>query len=219
MSWLDSLARRAAGAPTAATAFADGDVAPAAEGTTRRNALRTAAGATGAAALLGPLRLLLPAGAAAATTQRAECSSASFEKVYADFQACVKNPLADFEDANELIPEKEEFLRAQKKPAARRRLKRMIKELSARRERAVKDLEFCSAAFGQDRAEGEAKCQATFPPAGGGTSGGGTGSGDGCEAGFVLCADHCCNLSNAYCQGCNSKVICCRLEADCCPSG
>jgi hypothetical protein len=215
VSWLDSLARRAAGGGSG-TASSRRLAGP--TGTTRRRALRLAAGGAGAVALSGPLRLLQPPPARAATT----CAQISFEKVYADFQACVKGPLEEFEETNELIEEKEEFLRVQKKPAARRRLRKMVQELTRRRERALKNIEFCNGAFVQDRAEAEAKCQASSPPSAEPGGGGGTGGGGaGCEAGFVLCGpeNYCCNSSNAYCQGCNGKPICCRIEADCCPSG
>jgi hypothetical protein len=218
MSWLDSLARRAAGGSGEAGAGPPRDLPGPAPGTTRRRALQLAAGGAGAVALSGSLRLLQPTPARAAIT----CSSNSFEKVYADFQACVKRPLEELEETNELIAEKEEFLRAQKKPSARRRLRKLIKESIRRRERAIKDIEFCNGVFAQDRAEGEAKCQASNPPSGEAGGGGGTGGGGvGCESGFVLCGpeNYCCNTSNAYCQGCNGKPICCRLEADCCPSG
>ena len=39
----------------------------------------------------------------------------------------------------------------------------------------------------------------------------------GCERGFTLCVDYCCNDANAYCQGCGTPT-CCRLDADCCPN-
>ena len=217
MSWLDSLARRAAGGGTGA-AGAPRDLGGPASGTTRRRALQLAAGGAGAVALSGSLRLLGPTSARAATT----CGLINSEKTYADFQACVKGPLEEFEETAEVIQEKEEFLRAQKKPAARRRLRRQIQELTRRHDRALKNIEFCNGAFVQDRAEGEAACQASNPPSGEAGTGGGTGGGGvGCEAGFVLCGpeNYCCNTSNAYCQGCNGKPICCRIEADCCPSG
>lgn len=217
MSWLDSLARRAVGGSGGGGVGPPGEL-PGPTGTTRRRALQLAAGGAGAVALSGSLRLIQPTPARAATT----CGLVSFEKVNADFQACVKGPLEEFEETNELIQEKEEFLRDQKKPAARRRLRKLIQESTRRRERALKNIEFCNGVFVQDRAEGEAKCQASNSPSGEGGTGGGTGGGGvGCEAGFVLCGpeNYCCNSSNAYCQGCNGKPICCRLEADCCPSG
>jgi hypothetical protein len=218
VSWLDSLARRAAGGSGGGGAGPPRDLAGPAAGTTRRRALQLAAGGAGAVALSGPLRLIQATPARAATT----CGLISFENVYADFQACVKVPLEEFEETNELIEEKEEFLRVQKKPAARRRLRKLIQGDMRRRESALKNIEFCNGAFVQDRAEGEAKCQAANPPAAEAGGGGGTGKGGiGCEAGYVLCGpeNYCCNSSNAYCQGCNGKPICCRLEADCCPSG
>jgi hypothetical protein len=219
MSWLDSLARRAAGGGSGAGSRPPvqpaGSTAP---GTTRRRALRLVAGAAGAVAVSGPLRLLQPSTASAYTT----CGLINMEETAADFRACVKGPLEEFEETNEVIQEKEDLLRAQKKPAARRRLRKLIEDLTRRRNRALKNIEFCNGAFAQDRAEGEAKCQASNPPSGEAGSGGGTGGGSvGCEAGFVLCGpeNYCCNTNNAYCQGCNGKPICCRLEADCCPSG
>ncbi|HEX2709011.1 MAG TPA: hypothetical protein VHM66_13515 [Solirubrobacterales bacterium] len=217
--WLDSLARWSVRGRDHARPPADlgAGLSIVAAGTTRRTALRTAAGA-GAVALLAPGRLLDPPAAEAITTPLAACQSASFHQVRGEFQKCVKNPLADFKDINELLAEKEEFLHAQKKPAARRRLKKLIAELNRRRSRALQDLEFCNAAFVQDRAEGEAQCQSSN-----GTSAenGGSGSGgkEGCEPGFLLCEEYCCNTANAYCQGCNGKIICCRIEADCCPNG
>ena len=218
--WLDSLARwsigdHGLGGPTAAP---PGAKLPAvAAGATRRTALRTAAGA-GAVGLLAPGRLLKPPRAEAATTALAACQSASFHQVYGEFQKCVKNPLADFQSLGQAITEYEEFLAEVKRPAGRKRIMRKIKELTRQRSRAVRDLEFCNAAFVQDRAEGESQCQSSN-----GTSAenGGSGSGgkQGCEPGYLLCEDYCCNTANAYCQGCNGKIVCCRIEADCCPEG
>ncbi len=218
MSWLDSLARRAAGGRDGGGPASPRELAGPTAGTTRRRALRLAAGGAGAVALSGPLQLFRQQPARAATT----CGAISFEKVYDDFQACVKRPLEELEETNELIQEKEEFLRVQKKPAARRRLKKLIQESTRRRDRAIKNIEFCNGVFVQDRAEGEAKCQAANSPSGEAGGGGGTGGGGaGCEPGFVLCGpeNYCCNTGNAYCQGCNGRSICCRIEADCCPSG
>jgi hypothetical protein len=145
-----------------------------------------------------------------------QCSTDSFEKVRADFQACVKNPLAKYDALSETIPELEDDLRKQKKPAARKRLKKNIERAIRERARALKDLEFCNAAFVQDRAEGETQCQAANPPPG---EGGGTGGSGGCEAGYVLCGSYCCNTAYAFCEGCNGTPICCRIDGACCPSG
>ncbi|HJX33340.1 MAG TPA: hypothetical protein VJ257_04000 [Solirubrobacterales bacterium] len=215
--WLDSLARWSAGgsADAHAPAARDGEVSVVAGGTTRRTALRTAVGA-GAIAVLAPMRLLQPSIAGAATTQLTQCSTDSFEKVRADFQACVKEPLSDFERFDKGIAEYEDFLREVKRPAGRKRIMKKIKELTRRRARALKDLEFCNAAFVQDRAEGEAQCQAANPPPG---EGGGTGGSGGCEAGYVLCGSYCCNTAYAFCEGCNGTPICCRIDGACCPSG
>lgn len=216
--WLDSLARWSAGGrpDTGPPGARDGEVSVVAGRTTRRTALRTAAGTAGALALFGSLRFLRPPIAGA--TPLGECQLASFKAVRDDFQACVKEPLAEFEDAQKGIAGYEDFLRELRRPAARKRVMKKIKELTRRRGRALKNLEFCNAAFVQDQGEGEAKCQAANPPSGG-TGGGGTGGSGGCEPGFLLCNDYCCDTNNAYCQGCSGKVVCCRIESDCCPSG
>jgi hypothetical protein len=219
--WLDSLARRAAGGQrqeAGVAAVPGGEVSALAGGSTRRTALRAAAGTAGAVVLFGSFRFLRPPPAGAATTKLAECTSNSFKAVYDDFQACVKNPLAEFEETGELIAEKEDFLRHQKKPAARRRLKKLINELGRRRGRALKDLEFCNAVFVQDRAKGEDQCEETNQPPGG-TGGSGTGGNTGCEPGYLLCGENCCGVAYAFCQGCGSGPICCRIDGNCCPGG
>jgi hypothetical protein len=216
--WLDSLARwsvggRDAGRPPGAAT----DVA-AAEGTTRRTALRSLAGA-GAVAILSPMRLLEPTIAAAATTQLAECLAASNESAYVDAEACLKGPQEEFLAASDLIDEAKRLLRRAKSAAERRRLTKVIAFQNRRRREALRDMGFCNKSFLSDRAEGDAKCQTANPPPSGETGGGGTGGNGGCEPGFLLCNDYCCNTNNAYCQGCTGKVVCCRIEADCCPSG
>lgn len=217
--WLDSLARWSVGGHSAGRPAVDpgAELPVVAAGTTRRMALRTVAGA-GAAALLAPELLLKPPRAEAATTALAACQSASFHQVYGELQKCVKNPLADFEASGKALADYEEFLAEVRRPAGRKRIMRKIKELTRRRSHDLQDIEFCNAAFLQDRAEGEAQCQSSN-----GTSAenGGSGSGgkQGCEPGYLLCEEYCCNTANAYCQGCKGKIVCCRIEADCCPEG
>jgi hypothetical protein len=41
----------------------------------------------------------------------------------------------------------------------------------------------------------------------------------GCDPGYLLCGDYCCNLSYATCVGCKGQPICCRIGGNCCPSG
>jgi hypothetical protein len=219
--WLDSLARWSVGVTGAnePPAGPHGGHSIAAGGTTRRTALRTAAGA-GAVAALAPMHLLQPSSADAAETTLSKCLGENHKSSYADFQACVKNPLEELEALKEALDSLEGYLREQKKPAARKRLIKSIKRANREREQAVKKIEFCNFVWIDDETAGQRKCESENkqPPTGAG-GGGATGGGEGCEAGFLLCADHCCNLANAYCQGCNEKIICCRIEADCCPSG
>jgi hypothetical protein len=214
---LDSLARWSVGGRSdgRSPAAAGEDASTSRSGTTRRVALRTAAGA-GAVALIAPTRLLDPSKAAAATTEIAICRQKSFEKVYADFQACVKDPLEESDTMRSLLPGAEQHLETVTNPAHRRRLIRGIKKLIKRREEAINNLEFCNAVFGEDRAEGNAKCHAMHPPEGG-TGGSGTGPSVGCEPGFLLCGTYCCNVEVAYCQGCGGEPTCCRDGETCCP--
>ncbi len=209
--WLDSLARWSVrGREDSGAPEGPGEISEIQGGTTRRAALRTAAGA-GAVALLAPMRLLEPSIAAAATTQLTQCSTDSFTKVREDFQACVKEPLSEFEETGPAIADYEDFLREVKRPAGRRRIMKRIKDLTRRRARAQKNLDFCNAVFSQDRAEGEAHCQAEYPPVGGGNGG--------CETGYLLCGTYCCDTAFAVCEGCNGTPVCCRIDGECCPSG
>ncbi|HEX2707884.1 MAG TPA: hypothetical protein VHM66_07755 [Solirubrobacterales bacterium] len=82
------------------------------------------------------------------------------------------------------------------------------------RARTEKAVDFCNALFLEERATGEAKCQAANPPTEGSPP-----HGPGCEAGYLLCGDCCCNTNNAYCQGCSKGPTCCRIDANCCPGG
>jgi hypothetical protein len=216
--WLDSLARWSARGRDDARppAALNGDVSVGG-GTTRRTALRTAAGA-GALALFAPMRLLQPSVAGAVSTQLAECKSASNEAAYLDFEACAKTPLAEFEAASGFIDQARKKLRAAKTAAERRRLRKVIDFQKRRQRGALNDMGFCNKSFLSDRAEGDAKCEAAKPPAGE-TGGGGTGGSSGCEAGYLLCGTYCCNTAYAVCQGCGGTPICCRIEGACCPSG
>jgi uncharacterized membrane protein YgcG len=224
--WLDSLARWSArGRDDARPATGrGGNIAVGKSGTTRRTALRTAVGA-GTVAILGPARLLEPSIAGAVeTTPLEKCVLKNYASAYGDLKACTLPLLEKFDDLSEEIAKDENSLRKEKKPAARRRLKKAIQRATRERAAVQKNVDFCNALFLEERAVGEAKCNAENPPSGGsgGGAGGGSGGGGGtggCESGFSFCADHCCDLSNAYCQGCPGKVVCCRLESDCCPSG
>jgi hypothetical protein len=164
------------------------------------------------------MRLLEPTIAAAATTQLAECLAESNESAYADAEACLKTPQKEFLAASSFIDEAKQLLRHAKSAAERRRLAKVINFQNRRRREALRDMGFCNKAFLSDRAASDAKCQAANPPSGE-TGGGGTGGNGGCEPGFLLCNDYCCDTNNAYCQGCAGKVVCCRIEADCCPGG
>ncbi len=116
------------------------------------------------------------------------------KSTYADFQACVKNPLEELEALEDALDSLEGYLREQKKPAARKRLIKSIRRANREREQAVKKIEFCNFAWIDDEAAGQRKCEAENkqPPTGAG-GGGATGGNEGCEPGFLLCADHCCN--------------------------
>lgn len=216
--WLDALARWSvrggdvAGKPGAARE-------PIETGTTRRVALRSAAGA-GALAVFAPLRLLQPALAGAATaTALAECLSASNETAYEDSEKCRETPISDYLQANEHINSAKQALKHAKTAAERKRLEGVIRFQRRLVREALRDLGFCNKAFLSDRAEGDARCERAHPPGGEEAESGGGGGNGGCEPGFLLCNDYCCNTNNAYCQGCTGKVVCCRIEADCCPSG
>ena len=215
--WLDSLARwSVAGRGDARPPESrGGDGSLVAGGTTRRAALRTAAGA-GALAFFAPTRLLQPSIATAdTTTPEEQCILANYASVYKDLKACTKSPLEKYDDLSETIAEQENYLRKQKKPAARKRLKKNIARLTRERARTEKDVDFCNALFLEERAVGEAKCQAAKQPAGE-TGGGGTGGSGGCEAGNLLCGTYCCPTAYAVCEGCNGTPICCRIEGQCC---
>jgi hypothetical protein len=208
--WLDSLARWAAGGHRDSPRAAAGSEATG--GITRRTALRTAAGA-GALAVLAPTRLMQPTTAGAVTTTLGDCTAANYGQAFKDFKSCTEEPFSEFRDSGAFIADYQKSLRTEKRPAARRLLMRRIKEYTKRRKQAQKDLEFCSAAFAQDRAEGESKCQAESPPEGNPPHG------PGCESGYLLCGDYCCDTNYAFCQGCSAGPTCCRNGGNCCPSG
>lgn len=208
--WLDRLARwsvpdRVRSRDEAAK------VAVVAGGSTRRTALRRAAGTAGALALAGPLSLTDPP-LAAARSPLSLCVLESFKGVYEDFQKCVKSPLEELENATELLRIYESGPPSKHPKQAKKVLARFRRV----RDKAIKDIEFCNTLFNLERSEGELKCQTLHkpnqPPPG---SEGGKMT-PGCERGFTLCVDYCCNDANAYCQGCETPT-CCRLDADCCP--
>ncbi|MGH2938009.1 MAG: hypothetical protein ACRDPE_07810 [Solirubrobacterales bacterium] len=210
-SWLDSLARwTVRGHETRAPA------ATASGGTTRRSALRLAAGAAGAAALGGPLGLAGPPRAAADQASRSKCVSESFKSVYAVFQACVKTPLEELEEALELL-RLYETVPPPKTAAKKRRQKKEVARIIRKREKAIADSEFCNILFARERAEGEEACQSQAKPPAESTNGSGNVT-PGCEPGYLLCGDYCCDLSVATCAGCQTPT-CCRIEGNCCPGG
>lgn len=240
--WLDSIARWSVGGrgDVGSPAAPDGEAPNPPGGTSRRTALRMAAGA-GAIAVIAPARLLQPpdAGAIDTNSPLEKCILDSYTSVYNDLKACTREPLEAYDDISEAIAEEEIQLREQKSPSARARIKKKLAKSRRERARAEKAVDFCNALFLEERANGEAKCQATCntgitqsrrrageecsaaPGAGGGAesgSGGGGGSG-GCEPGSVLCGDYCCSLEYATCAGCNGTPICCRIGGNCCPGG
>jgi hypothetical protein len=217
--WLDTLARWSVRGSDAGGAPGPGRGSAGPVGTTRRTALRGAAGA-GALAVFAPLRLLQPALAvAASSTALSECISASSEAAFEDSEKCRETPLSDYLQASKHIDSAKQALKQAKTAAERKRLEGVIRYQRRLAREALRDLGFCNKSFLSDRAEGEVRCEKAHPPGGEETESSGNGGNGGCEQGYLLCADYCCNTNNAYCQGCNGKVVCCRIEADCCPSG
>jgi hypothetical protein len=217
--WIDSLARWSVGGGDGSrppVAHAAPDPAPAV-GTTRRKALRSAAGA-GVLALLGPMRFLDPASAGAnVVTHAQECTAEATQSAAEDFEACFQNPLENYLTAGEHLDRAKKLLQTAKSPAERARLKKAIDFQSGLRRKASKAMEFCNKALLSDTAEGAANCNASnLPPT---ESGGGKNpTGSGCEPGSVLCGEECCDLQFAFCQGCAGSPICCRINGNCCPS-
>ncbi len=216
--WLDALARWSVRGGDAGNERGPERQPDGPSSTTRRTALRNAVGA-GTLAIVAPTQLLRPSRAGAASSALAECLAASNEAAYADYEKCSETPLENFLVAADHVDAARKALRHAKSAAERHRLEGVLRFQSRLRREALRDLGFCNKAFLSDRAEGDARCKKAKPPASGGTGGTGSGGNGGCEEGFLLCNDYCCNTSNAYCQGCNGKVVCCRIEADCCPSG
>lgn len=208
--WLDRLARWSVGGQ--ADSFAADPELTATGGSTRRTALRRAAGAAGALALTGPIALVDPPPAGA--SQLSVCIKESFKGVYDDFQKCVKSPLEELTDTTELL----RIYESGPPPKYPKKAKKVIAAVKRRRDQAIKDIEFCNVLFNRERAEGELKCQKSTkpdrPPPG---TEAGSKTVPGCERGFTLCVDYCCNDANAYCQGCGTPT-CCRIDADCCPN-
>jgi hypothetical protein len=185
----------------------------------RRTVLRTAAGA---ALLIGPLRLLIPTTALAVETTLQACFDDTHKQTSDAFKACVKDPLGAFEAAQSSIATDTDYLTRQTKPAARKRLLKLINTATRAQGRALKQLENCNATFWDDGLAGEAACYAANPPSGGGGAGGGGAGGGGGVAGcgpgnYVPCgAQPCCDLANASCVSCNSGDVCCRNGGNCC---
>ena len=224
--WLESLARRAARGQVAPLPIDNVSVADPSHGISRRTVLRSAAGA---ALVAGPLRFLNPASAHAASTSLQDCNAANFKRTHDAFQACVKDPLDALDAAQSTIADTTDHLahlnevRPERRAAARKRLQKNLARATRERDRAIKQLENCNFKWLNEQAAGESDCQTANPPIVkspvGGGSGGGGGGGAGCDQGYILCGDYCCNLSYATCVGCNGTPICCRINGSCCPSG
>jgi hypothetical protein len=212
--WIDSLARWSVGGGDGSRPPVAHHAAPdPAVGTTRRKALRIAAGA-GVLALLGPMRFLDPATAGAnVVTHAQECTAEATQIAAEDFEACFQNPLENYLTAGEHLDRAKKLLRTAKSPAERASLKKVIDFQTGQRRKASKSMEFCNKALLSDTAEGAANCNASNPPGGGKSP-----SGSGCEPGTVLCGEECCDLHFAFCQGCSGSPICCRINGNCCPS-
>lgn len=216
--WIDSLARWSVGGGDRGQPSATHRAAPdPAGGTTRRTALRSAAGA-GVLALLGPMRFLDPASAGAnVVTHAQECTAEATQIAVEDFEACFQNPLENYLTAGEHLDRAKKLLRRAESPAERARLRKVIDFQTGQRRKASKAMEFCNKALLSDTAEGAANCNASNPsPAE--TGGGKNPGGSGCEPGTVLCGEECCDLHFAFCQGCSGSPICCRINGNCCPS-
>jgi hypothetical protein len=216
--WLDSLARWSArgrnGSRTPASSGLE-DVERE-NGTTRRTALRAAAGA-GTVALFAPMRFFEPSTATANVfTHLQECRAEAQQKAQEDSEACWQGPFEDYARAQGYVNEAKQALRNAKSKAEQTRLKKVIKFQTRRRTEAAREMDFCNNAFSSDEAEGVAKCEASVPsPAESGEHK--TPTGPGCEAGYLLCGEECCGLSYAFCQGCAGSPICCRIGGNCCP--
>jgi hypothetical protein len=222
--WLDSLARRAAHGQSAPLPIIS---SPASDesGIPRRTVLQAAAGA---ALVAAPLRLLSPAIAAGAITDLQSCRDDNFKRSYDAFQACVKDPMDALSAAQDAMASEEDHLAhvnelpAARRAAARKRLRKNIARAVRDRDRAIQKLEKCNVNYFNELEGGEFDCRQGWPPTTkspggtGGTSGGTTG---GCDPGYLLCGDYCCNLAYATCTGCNGMAICCRINGNCCNTG
>lgn len=217
-NWIDSLARWSVGGRgTRRPPATRRTPAVPVGGTTRRTALRSAAGA-GVLALLGPMRFLEPASARAnVVTHAQECTAEASQMAAEDFEACFQGPLENYLAAMEHVDHATKQLRTAKSPADRARLKRIISTQRRYRREASKAMEFCNKALLSDEAEGAARCNASNPSPTE-TGGGKNPGGPGCEPGSVLCGEECCDLQYAFCQGCAGSPICCRINGNCCPS-
>jgi hypothetical protein len=160
--WIDSLARWSVGGRDGSRPpVADRAAPDPAGGTTRRRALRSAAGA-GVLALLGPMRFLDPT-SAGAVTHAQECTAEATQVAQEDFEACFQNPLENYLTAGEHLDRAKKLLRTAKSPAERARLKKVIEFQTGQRRKASKAMEFCNKALLSDAAEGAAKCDASNP--------------------------------------------------------
>jgi hypothetical protein len=188
-------------------------------GTTRRTALRTLGGAAALATVSGPLALLNPPTAHAYTPHSLfECLELNVVRTRREFEACVEKPMREFEEAEEELAQVRSYLRQTKNPAIRAKQKKAIERIKKERGSAQKAMEFCNDSLISDLPEGSAKCHANYPPS---AEEGGAPKphGPGCEAGYLLCGEECCDVSNAVCEGCSSGPLCCRIGGECCPDG
>lgn len=216
--WLDSLARRAARAEMPKAIPPRISYLHPERGITRRAALRAAAGtAAGAAVLSGSMDLLMPAGAVAAVSALDMCREDNAKQTLDDFKRCVDYPLAEYEAANDVIPQIEQHLAEATKPSARKRLQKNLERARRDRARALRTIENCNTHYLIDQAYGEEACRSTNGGPGGTPSGGGPGP-SGCDSGYKLCGDYCCDTFYAECITCNGMSICCRIGGMCCNS-
>lgn len=140
--WLDALARRSVRGEVAPQ-VETGAVLPSTKrrGLSRRALLQTAAGA---ALLSGPLRLLIPASAAA---QDPNCVMRVNRQNVDDLVNCVRRPLEAFRANRRALQLALRALRNEKDPAQRRRLLSGIDRATADQGRIVRQIEDCNFAY------------------------------------------------------------------------
>jgi hypothetical protein len=184
--------------------------------------------AAGAALLAGPLRMLGPAPARAAESALDACRDTVQQETYDAFQACVKGPLDAFESARESLDHENWLLSKGATPRQRRLIKKRIARYKRDEAASIKQLEDCNAKWHYDFTRRESQCYDDHPRGGGGTSCresasvagcGGAPANGGCDAGYILCGQDCCDTTYAHCGGCAAQPVCCRNGATCCAEG